>query len=259
MKVRAAGDEELGELARGVGAGEDGGGEAWPEGGAGETEGGEGARGGAREGVVHGAGEARPEVGGFLGGGVGEGGRRREGEDGDEFGLGVVGEVDVGSEGGAEEVGGWGGDDEDDGEARDLEGHRSVIEVVERNWGGWRLTISDSRARAGRRVGGASRCRSMESRTRTKRKPSGLGVYLSILDSSTVSWEMVSHLGGGRSHCSDEATLPTRLSKRWRLVTHSIELTMVCRMCGSPPPCSLGSSCWRREVVMALFPVASVP
>lgn len=108
MEVGAAGDEELGEFLGGVGAREEGGGEARPEGEAGEVQGGEGAGGGAGEGVVDGAGEARPEVRGFLGGdGRGEGRGWGGGEDGDEFGLGVVGEVDVWDEGGAEEVG-WG-------------------------------------------------------------------------------------------------------------------------------------------------------
>jgi hypothetical protein len=65
LEVHACCDEELGELAGCVGAGVDGGCEAWPEGGAGVTEGGEGAGGGAGEGVVDGGGEAGPEVGCF--------------------------------------------------------------------------------------------------------------------------------------------------------------------------------------------------
>lgn len=122
MEVRASGDEELGEFFGGVGPREEGGGEAWPEGEAGEVQGGEGAGGGAGEGVVDGGGEARPEVGGFLGGGGGGEGRRGGGgEDGGEFGLGVVGEVDVRDEGGAQEVGRGGGYDEDCGEGGDLE------------------------------------------------------------------------------------------------------------------------------------------
>lgn len=59
------------------------------------AEGREGAGRGASEGVVHGGGEACPELEGFLGGAVGEGWGWGEREDGDEFGLGVVGEVDV--------------------------------------------------------------------------------------------------------------------------------------------------------------------
>lgn len=71
LEVGACRDEELGELARRVGARVDGRCEARPEGGAGVGEGREGAGGGAGEGVVDGGGEARPEVGGFLEGGVG--------------------------------------------------------------------------------------------------------------------------------------------------------------------------------------------
>ena len=95
LEVGACRDEELGELARRVGAGVDGRREARPEGGAGVGEGGEGAGGGAGEGVVDGGGEARPEVGRFLKGGVAQGWRRREGEDGDEVRFGVGWEVEV--------------------------------------------------------------------------------------------------------------------------------------------------------------------
>lgn len=49
------------------------------------------------------------------------------------------------------------------------------------------LTTSDSLASAGRRVGGASLWRSIESNTRTSLQPSGLWVYLSILQSSTIN------------------------------------------------------------------------
>jgi hypothetical protein len=62
---------------------------------------------------VDGGGEAGPELRGFGGSGIREGGRRSCREDGDKFGLGVVWEVEVGSEGGAKEVGGRRGDDED--------------------------------------------------------------------------------------------------------------------------------------------------
>lgn len=122
MKVHAGGDDELGELAGPVGACEDRGGEARPEGFACVAEGREGAGCGAGESVVDGGGEACPELGCLPRRGVGKGGWRGEGEDRDEFGLAVVGEVDVGGRGGVEEVGGWRGDDEDGCQARDLRG-----------------------------------------------------------------------------------------------------------------------------------------
>lgn len=105
---------------------------------------------------------------------------------------------------------------------------------------------------------GASRWRSMPSNTSTKRKVSGRGVYLSILESSTVSCDIVSHLGGRVSHCRASHTFPTRLSKRWRVVMHSIELTMANLTVGPPSLLSFSKSS-RRVVAMAVLPVASVP
>lgn len=55
----------------------------------------EGAGGGLCEGVVDGAAEAGPEIGGLLGRGVGDGGGGLEGENLDKLVLGVVGELEV--------------------------------------------------------------------------------------------------------------------------------------------------------------------
>jgi hypothetical protein len=98
----------------------------------------------------------------------------------------------------------------------------------------------------------------MPSKTSTKRKPSGRGVYLSILDSSTLSCESVSHLEGAPFHSKASATLPTTLSYRWRAVIDSAEFTTAylgLRSLSWGGPASLAN----RAVVMALLPVASVP
>lgn len=120
-------------------------------------------------------------------------------------------------------------------------------------------TISDNLASAGKRVGGASRWRSIASKTRAKRKSSGRAWCLSIFDSSTVSWETVSHLAGGRSHCKARATLPTMVSKRWRLVMHSIELTMANLRLGLSSLTDSVSSLDKTSAVTAVLPVASMP
>lgn len=121
------------------------------------------------------------------------------------------------------------------------------------------LTISESLARAGRRVGGASRWRSMASRTRTKRKPSGWSGDSSILDSSTVNRDIFSHRVGLLSQSNASATLPMVLSKRCLPVIHSIELTIAYF---SLPVCELSvtsASFSSKDSVIALFPVDSVP
>lgn len=123
-----------------------------------------------------------------------------------------------------------------------------------------RPTISDSRAREGRRVAGASRCRSMASKTRTKRKSLCRGGWRSILESSTVNCDRFSHLDGLLSQSSASATLLIVRSSRWRPVMHSIELTMVYRkrlVCSEPS--SRLASFSRTASVTAVFPVASVP
>lgn len=106
---------------------------------------------------------------------------------------------------------GWGGDNENSCEGGDLwravSGGCGALGMIDAG-----LTISDSLARAGNRVRGASRWRSTPSKTSTKRKWSGRGVYLSILLSSTVSWDTVSHLDGAASHARAWATLATTLS-----------------------------------------------
>lgn len=128
-------------------------------------------------------------------------------------------------------------------------------------------TISESLARAGTSVGGASLALSSPSSTSTKRNPSPLSSYLSILHNSTSSCANVSHR---REPChrvpppfvcplalcpSRASAMEARMrSKRWRAVMH----------------CAAGMRAWRRwgvcrlmlrrrEVVMAVLPVASTP
>jgi hypothetical protein len=95
-----------------------------------------------------------------------------------------------------------------------------------------RRTISESRARAGSSVGGASLCLSTASSTSTNFHRGGLSGYLSILLSSTASWASVSQRLGlcSSGHSRASATAPTMRSKRCRPVMHCVELTMAWRM-----------------------------
>jgi hypothetical protein len=135
---------------------------------------------------------------------------------------------------------------------------------------------------AGTSVGGGSLALSRPSSTRTKRNPSPLSSYLSILDNSTFNCANVSHrlltpltgppalmaavplescsspsCGGnkGGDHSSASATEETMRSKRWRDVMHWPAETMAWRR---------RRGLWRvmlrrREVVTAVLPVASTP
>lgn len=122
------------------------------------------------------------------------------------------------------------------------------------------LTISDSRARAGSSVDGASLWRSTASRTSTKRHRGSLAGYLSILTSSTVSCASDSQRRGTSSHCSASATAPMMRSNRCRPVMHCTELTTAA---WSPPACGCVDMCAtsrsRSCSTMADFPVAEVP
>lgn len=121
-------------------------------------------------------------------------------------------------------------------------------------------TISERRARAGRSIGGASRCRSMASNTSTNLHLGSRIGYLSILVSSTVSWATDSHLRGASSHFKASTTAPMMRSKRCRPVMHCVELA---RAYWKPPAEASAPTCsesWaRRRSRMLDFPVASVP
>lgn len=88
------------------------------------------------------------------------------------------------------------------------------------------LTSSDSLARAGKSVSGASLWRSMASNTSTKLRLFDCGAYLSSLESSKVNCAKFSHLGLEVSDSTACATFLTVVSKRCLPVTHSKELTM---------------------------------
>lgn len=99
----------------------------------------------------------------------------------------------------------------------------------------------------------------MASKTRVKWKPLGWLGYNSILDSSTVSWDMVSHRAGLPSQSRASATAPTALSKRCRPVMHSIELTIAYLSWLVEESAVFSASFSNTAPVTALFPVASVP
>lgn len=149
----------------------EGGGEAWPEGIAGALERRQGARCRLGQGVVYRDAEALPKVGCLCCSGVGEGLWQCGGKDPDEVCLGVVWKVNMGNMR-STETAWWGtGHDEDGGQGGDLGAFWSTT-----HGGGnedehatrVRLTISESLAKAGRSVGGASFWRSMASKTSTK-------------------------------------------------------------------------------------------
>ena len=133
------------------------------------------------------------------------------------------------------------------------------------------LTISESRARPGSRVGGASLCLSTASSTSTKRHlGSRVGSFSSVLK-DTVSWESVSQrrlcFGGGvvsESSSRARETASTILSNRCRPVMHCAAFTLAYL---SPPLCSSDATCsaicsairGRSCSAMLDFPVASVP
>lgn len=88
------------------------------------------------------------------------------------------------------------------------------------------LTISDSLARAGKSVGGASLWRSMASNTSIKPRMLDAGAYLSNLESSKVNCAKFSHLGMDVFEPTACATFLTVVSKRCLPVTHSKELAI---------------------------------
>lgn len=94
----------------------------------------------------------------------------------------------------------------------------------------WVVTISDSRPRAGRSVGGASLWRSMPSNTSTKRRlpsrRSGVFQLATSLLTSTTSWERFSQRATFPWYSTAFATNPTVCSSRCLPLMHSTLLTM---------------------------------
>lgn len=129
-----------------------------------------------------------------------------------------------------------------------MNGKKGVFVFLER-------TISDSLARAGRRVGGASRWRSMPSNASTNLERASRSMYFSILVSSAVNAASVSQRPGVDPFCRASPTRPTVLSNKWRAVTHSADLTTAYFKSDGESLVSVCSS----SLMMALLPVASVP
>lgn len=91
---------------------------------------------------------------------------------------------------------------------------------------------SPNLAKAGSRVGGASRCRSMPSNTSTNlRFPSSSDVFQLARSrlSSTTSCDKLSQRPMGPFHSTALATAPTDCSRRCLPVMHSAVLTMAYR------------------------------
>lgn len=126
--------------------------------------------------------------------------------------------------------------------------------------------ISASLARAGSRVGGASRCRSIPSNTRTNLRCLNPVQRSTSLLSSTTSCARFSHRPTLSGQSMAVATAPIVCSNRCLPPMHSADLIIAYRMSSSCPafPLTCPFICFfdnssRVALVMAVFPVASRP
>lgn len=170
------------------------------------------------------------------------------GEDGERFGAGVGGKVDVGDDGMVEGMR-VGRSCYEDGRQASYLWH--ISDCWEDAEGITSLTISPSRARAGMRVGDASRWRSMPSRTSMNFSFPCSKCWSSTTKALMLSLRPSRLLASSSCPCSFKASFIEAIvrSRRCRVVMHSCDRTIV-------EGVSIAS---RNASTVRLLPVASTP